>query len=96
MGLRLAVWAASCRIQRAHTEPCLSVGEVGVNRPASAWLDWPVGPAGLREGGISKLPSASHGGNPSVDRLQGGWIPVRAPRLISVLGDDSGDMMAMG
>jgi hypothetical protein len=26
-----------------------------------------------------------------------GWMdPVRAPRLISVLGDDSGDMMAMG
>jgi hypothetical protein len=50
----------------------------------------------LREGGSSQAPLVSHGGSPPVDRLQGGWIPVRAPRLISVLGDDSGDMMAMG
>jgi hypothetical protein len=36
---------------RTHGEPCLSVGEVGVNGPPSACLDWPAGACRLAEVG---------------------------------------------
>ena len=51
MGWRLAVWAASCKIPRTQGEPCLSVGEVGVNGPPPACLDWSREVCRLRGGG---------------------------------------------
>jgi dihydrofolate reductase len=88
---------AGCSTRSSCTShpSCLSVGGVGVKAGAGV-PGLAAGACRLREGGSSQAPSSSHGGSPPVGRLQGGWIPVRAPRLISVLGDDSGDMMAMG